>query len=160
MAIDQFVKIFSGEGEGELVAEIQSLLVIKRSAKDGKVLSISEEEGHRKVSIWRDSYFSFRFLSIDALSFNFLFFHVLLHSTRPFHRSNSPSSNLPIRKATVPLAARAAAAANFYSPTDNMVSPTTSKLNLAKKKHHMKWVSLGSKCVVEIRQSWELLVFS
>lgn len=42
------------------------------------------------------------------------------------------------RRATAPLAARAASAANFYSPTDNMVSPCTSKLNLAKKKHHSK----------------------
>ncbi|PWN93658.1 hypothetical protein FA10DRAFT_264280 [Acaromyces ingoldii] len=42
------------------------------------------------------------------------------------------------RRATAPLAARAAAASNFYSPTDNMLSPCTSKLNLAKKKHHLK----------------------
>lgn len=43
-----------------------------------------------------------------------------------------------VSQATAPLAARAAAASNFYSPTDNMVSPCTSKLNLAKKKHHLK----------------------
>ncbi|UZJ56040.1 hypothetical protein CBS101457_005360 [Exobasidium rhododendri] len=42
------------------------------------------------------------------------------------------------RKATAPLAARTASAGNFYSPTDNMLSPCTSKLNLAKKKHHLK----------------------
>ncbi|CBQ69231.1 conserved hypothetical protein [Sporisorium reilianum SRZ2] len=42
------------------------------------------------------------------------------------------------RKATAPLAARAAAANSFYSPTDAQLSPVTSKLNLAKKKHHMK----------------------
>lgn len=42
------------------------------------------------------------------------------------------------RRATAPLAARAASASNFYSPTDNMVSPCTSKLNLAKRKHHTK----------------------
>lgn len=42
------------------------------------------------------------------------------------------------RRATAPLAARAASASNFYSPTDNMVSPCTSKLNLAKRKHHAK----------------------
>jgi hypothetical protein len=42
------------------------------------------------------------------------------------------------RRATAPLAARTAAAGNFYSPTDNMLSPCTSKLNLAKKKHHLK----------------------
>ncbi|CAO1627086.1 unnamed protein product [Sympodiomycopsis kandeliae] len=42
------------------------------------------------------------------------------------------------RRATAPLAARAASVANFYSPTDNMVSPCTSKLNLAKRKHHSK----------------------
>lgn len=42
------------------------------------------------------------------------------------------------RKATAPLAARAAAANSFYSPTDAQVSPVTSKLNLAKRKHHLK----------------------
>lgn len=42
------------------------------------------------------------------------------------------------RRATAPLAARAASASNFYSPTDSMVSPCTSKLNLAKRKHHNK----------------------
>lgn len=42
------------------------------------------------------------------------------------------------RRATAPLAARAASGNNFYSPTDNMLSPCTSKLNLAKKKHHFK----------------------
>ncbi|SPO40922.1 uncharacterized protein PSFLO_06404 [Pseudozyma flocculosa] len=42
------------------------------------------------------------------------------------------------RKATAPLAARAAAASNFYSPTDSQMSPVTSKLNLVKRKHHMK----------------------
>lgn len=42
------------------------------------------------------------------------------------------------RRATAPLAARSASAANFYSPTDSMVSPCTSKLNLAKRKHHNK----------------------
>lgn len=42
------------------------------------------------------------------------------------------------RKATAPLAARAAAANSFYSPTDAQLSPVTSKLNLAKRKHHMK----------------------
>ncbi|KAK0555056.1 hypothetical protein OC846_000203 [Tilletia horrida] len=42
------------------------------------------------------------------------------------------------KKAIAPLAARAAAAQNFNSPTDKMVSPCTSKLNLAKKKHFNK----------------------
>jgi Spo12 family len=42
------------------------------------------------------------------------------------------------RRATAPLAARAASGNNFYSPTDNMLSPCTSKLNLAKKRHHFK----------------------
>ncbi|PWN20828.1 hypothetical protein BCV69DRAFT_283041 [Microstroma glucosiphilum] len=42
------------------------------------------------------------------------------------------------RRATAPLAVRAASASNFHSPTDNMLSPCTSKLNLAKKKHHTK----------------------
>ncbi|SPO30866.1 uncharacterized protein UTRI_05512_B [Ustilago trichophora] len=42
------------------------------------------------------------------------------------------------RKATAPLAARAAAANSFYSPTDAQMSPVSSKLNLAKRKHHMK----------------------
>ncbi|PWN54032.1 hypothetical protein IE53DRAFT_54076 [Violaceomyces palustris] len=42
------------------------------------------------------------------------------------------------RKATAPLAVRAAAANNFYSPTDSQLSPVTSKLNLAKKRHHLK----------------------
>ncbi|CAO1617732.1 unnamed protein product [Parajaminaea phylloscopi] len=42
------------------------------------------------------------------------------------------------RRATAPLAARSASANNFYSPTDSMVSPCTSKLNLAKRKHHTK----------------------
>ncbi|KAI3624115.1 hypothetical protein GLX27_002889 [Malassezia furfur] len=42
------------------------------------------------------------------------------------------------RKATVPLAARAASANVFNSPTDNMVSPCTSKLNLTKRRHHLK----------------------
>ncbi|KAL9933280.1 hypothetical protein V8E36_007998 [Tilletia maclaganii] len=42
------------------------------------------------------------------------------------------------RKAIAPLAARAAAAQNFNSPTDKMVSPCTSKLNLVKKKHFSK----------------------
>jgi Spo12 family len=43
------------------------------------------------------------------------------------------------KKATAPLATRAAAVSNsFYSPSDSVVSPCTSKLNLAKKKHHMK----------------------
>ncbi|WFD03963.1 hypothetical protein MOBT1_002660 [Malassezia obtusa] len=42
------------------------------------------------------------------------------------------------RKATVPLAARAASANVFNSPTDNMVSPCTSKLNLTKRRHHFK----------------------
>ncbi|KAJ1019555.1 hypothetical protein NDA18_006033 [Ustilago nuda] len=42
------------------------------------------------------------------------------------------------RKATAPLAARAAAANSFYSPTDAQLSPVTSKLNLAKRKHHIK----------------------
>ncbi|WFD00266.1 hypothetical protein MYAM1_003014 [Malassezia yamatoensis] len=42
------------------------------------------------------------------------------------------------RRATVPLAARAASANLFNSPTDNMVSPCTSKLNLNKRRHHLK----------------------
>ena len=42
------------------------------------------------------------------------------------------------RKATVPLAARVGSANLFNSPTDNMVSPCTSKLNLAKRRHHLK----------------------
>ncbi|PKI85341.1 hypothetical protein MVES1_000137 [Malassezia vespertilionis] len=42
------------------------------------------------------------------------------------------------RKATVPLAARAGMANVFCSPTDKMVSPCTSKLNLTKKRHYMK----------------------
>ncbi|WFD44231.1 hypothetical protein MPSI1_002897 [Malassezia psittaci] len=42
------------------------------------------------------------------------------------------------RRATVPLAARAASANIFNSPTDNMVSPCTSKLNLNKRRHHFK----------------------
>ncbi|KAK0541548.1 hypothetical protein OC835_000016 [Tilletia horrida] len=42
------------------------------------------------------------------------------------------------KKAIAPLAARAAAAQNFNSPTDKMVSPCTSKLNLVKKKHFSK----------------------
>lgn len=42
------------------------------------------------------------------------------------------------RRATAPLAARAALGNSFCSPTDNMLSPCTSKLNLAKKKHHFK----------------------
>ncbi|PWN41651.1 hypothetical protein IE81DRAFT_324279 [Ceraceosorus guamensis] len=69
---------------------IRNLVVLKRRAEDGKIVSMTEEEGHRR--------------------------------------------------ATAPLAARTAAASNFYScsPTDNMVSPCTSKLNLSKKKHFMK----------------------
>jgi len=142
MAIDQLVKIFSESGE--LVAEIQSLLVIKRRASDGRVLSISEEEGHRKVSV-SPSLGLLRFLCVlgsdernikkrnnqgfaDADLVSALF----SHSHAPLCLTIYPL------QATVPLAARAAAAASFYSPTDNMVSPTTSKLNLAKKKHHMK----------------------
>lgn len=42
------------------------------------------------------------------------------------------------RRATAPLAARAAAGNGYYSPTDNMMSPCTSKLSLAKKRHHLK----------------------
>ncbi|CAD6884199.1 unnamed protein product [Tilletia controversa] len=42
------------------------------------------------------------------------------------------------KKAIAPLAARAAVAQNFNSPTDKMVSPCTSKLNLVKKKHFTK----------------------
>lgn len=73
---------------GDVVKTIHSLVVIKRRAQDGKISSLTEEEGHRN--------------------------------------------------ATAPLAARAAAANSFYSPTDAQVSPVTSKLNLAKRKHHMK----------------------
>lgn len=42
------------------------------------------------------------------------------------------------RKATVPLAARAGSANMLSSPTDHMVSPCTSKLNLTKRRHHFK----------------------
>ena len=41
------------------------------------------------------------------------------------------------RKPTVPLAARAATHV-FSSPTDMMMSPCSSKLHLAKRRHHMK----------------------
>jgi len=41
-------------------------------------------------------------------------------------------------KATVPLAARAGANNTLYSPTDNMVSPCTSKLNVSKRRHYLK----------------------
>ncbi|WFD24662.1 hypothetical protein MEQU1_003365 [Malassezia equina] len=41
------------------------------------------------------------------------------------------------RKPTVPLAARAATNV-FSSPTDRMMSPCSSKLQLAKRRHHMK----------------------
>lgn len=72
----------------DAVKTIHSLVVLKRKVQDGKISSLTEEEGHRK--------------------------------------------------ATAPLAARAAAANSFYSPTDAQLSPVTSKLNLAKRKHHMK----------------------
>lgn len=51
---------------------------------------------------------------------------------------SSMSEEAGHRRATAPLAARSASANNFYSPTDSMVSPCTSKLNLAKRKHHTK----------------------
>ena len=43
------------------------------------------------------------------------------------------------KKITAPLVARRAAATNaFYSPSDNVLSPTSSKLKLVKQKHLMK----------------------
>ncbi|KDN38391.1 hypothetical protein K437DRAFT_259431 [Tilletiaria anomala UBC 951] len=43
------------------------------------------------------------------------------------------------KKSTAPLAARRAAASNsFYSPSDNVLSPTSSKLKLVKQKHQLK----------------------
>ncbi|PWY99999.1 hypothetical protein BCV70DRAFT_237224 [Testicularia cyperi] len=85
IVLDQYLSLSNGQ---ETVKTVHSLVVIKRKAQDGKISSLTEEEGHRK--------------------------------------------------ATAPLAARAAAANSFYSPTDAQVSPVTSKLNLAKRKHHMK----------------------
>ena len=88
----------------------QSLLVLKRRPVDGLVTSIIEEEGHRRVSglVGR------------------------VVSELPWELTSKPI------QATAPLAARTASAGNFCSPTDNMLSPCTSKLNLVKKKHHLK----------------------
>ena len=67
---------------------IHTLVVVKRRAADGRVASITEEEGHRKP--------------------------------------------------TVPSTARTGASNAFHSPTDNMLSPCTSKLNVHKRRHHLK----------------------
>lgn len=53
-------------------------------------------------------------------------------------RITSLSEEESHRKATAPLAARAASANLFNSPTDHMLSPCTSKLNLSKRRHHLK----------------------
>ncbi|WFD32566.1 hypothetical protein MSPP1_003614 [Malassezia sp. CBS 17886] len=87
MVIDQEVASSGGR-----LQPTRSLLVIKRRDQDGRIWSMTEEEGHCK--------------------------------------------------ATVPLAARVAAPNTFNSPTDNMVSPCTSKLNLSKRRHHLKPTAL------------------
>lgn len=50
MVVDQDVAFYE-EGQSEPVKVVNSLLVLKRRAQDGKVGSMTEEEAHKKVSI-------------------------------------------------------------------------------------------------------------
>ncbi|KAE8216597.1 hypothetical protein CF327_g281 [Tilletia walkeri] len=88
IVLDHAMPAMPDQSSSDAITALQSLVVVRRRASDGLVVSITEEEGHKK--------------------------------------------------AIAPLAARAAAAQNFNSPTDKMVSPCTSKLNLVKKKHFTK----------------------